>query len=216
VRTLQTCICHANGKKSGGEMSFAALSLKSQKQIPPPQAAEDHSLRVGMTDCGIPKQRTNVRQAAYLRFLRIIARGLGRAPSHSEFFPRAGISRYEVARFFPKWNDAVRAAGLEPRKLRVSLQDSELLRDWGETARRKRALPSWRGYLMEGKYDPRTLEKRSAAGQPCGGLFAILPKASGNGRMLWPFCPLAHQSRSADRTTTWLPEFHRRKHGTCR
>ena len=92
--------------------------------------------------------------------IRAIARGLGRAPSHSEFFSRAGISRYEVAKFFPKWNDAVRAAGLEPRKLRVSLQDSELLRDWGETARRKRALPSWRGYLMEGKYDPRTLEKR--------------------------------------------------------
>src|SRR5258708_37894056 len=89
-----------------------------------------------------------------------IARRLGRAPSHSEFFSLAGMTRYSVAKFFPKWNDAVRAAGLEPRKLRVSLQDSELLADWGETARRKRALPSWRGYLVEGKYDPRTLEKR--------------------------------------------------------
>jgi hypothetical protein len=34
------------------------------------------------------------------------------------------------------------------------------LRDWGETVRRKRALPSRRGYLLDGKYDPRTLEKR--------------------------------------------------------
>src|SRR5260370_27448990 len=89
-----------------------------------------------------------------------IAKQLGRAPSHSEFFSRAGMSRYSVAKFFPKGNDAVRAAGLNPRRLRVQLQDSELLTDWGETARRKRALPSWRGYLVEGKYDPRTLEKR--------------------------------------------------------
>ncbi len=89
-----------------------------------------------------------------------IARRLGRAPTHAEFFSCAGISRYSVTKFFPKWNDAIRAAGLKPRKLRLWLQDSELLRDWGETVRRKRGLPSRRGYLLEGKYDPRTMEKR--------------------------------------------------------
>ncbi len=89
-----------------------------------------------------------------------IARRLGRAPSQAEFFSRAGISRYSVSKFFPKWNDAVRAAGLKPRKLRVQLQDSELLIDWGETVRRRRAVPSRRAYLLEGKYDPRTMEKR--------------------------------------------------------
>ena len=89
-----------------------------------------------------------------------IARRLGRSPSHSEFFSHSGMTRYSVSKFFPKWNDAVRAAGLKPRKLRVQFQDSELLTDWGETARRKRALPSRRGYLLEGKYDPRTMEKR--------------------------------------------------------
>src|SRR5260370_40051947 len=89
-----------------------------------------------------------------------IAKQLGRAPSHSEFFSRAGISRYAVAKFFPKWNDAVRAAGLIPRTLRVQLQDSELLTDWGETARSKRALPSWRGYLVGGEYYPPPPGKR--------------------------------------------------------
>ncbi len=89
-----------------------------------------------------------------------IAKRLGRAPSHSEFFSRAGMSKYSVSKFFPKWNDAVRAAGLRPRKLRVQLQDSDLLSDWGETVRRRRAVPSRRGYLLDGKYDPRTMEKR--------------------------------------------------------
>ena len=89
-----------------------------------------------------------------------IARRLGRAPSHSEFFSHAGISRYSVSQFYPRWNDAVRAAGLEPRRLKVRPEDSELLRDWGETVRRKRVLLSRRGYLLEGKHDPRTLERR--------------------------------------------------------
>ena len=89
-----------------------------------------------------------------------IERQLGRSPSHSEFFSRTGMSRYSVAKFFPKWNDAVRAAGLKPRTPGRQLQESELLRDWGETVRRKRAMPSRRGYLLEGKYDPRTMEKR--------------------------------------------------------
>jgi hypothetical protein len=40
------------------------------------------------------------------------------------------------------------------------LREDELLRDWGETVRRKRAIPSRRGYLLDGKYDPRTLKKR--------------------------------------------------------
>jgi HNH endonuclease len=97
-----------------------------------------------------------------LEAISAIARRLGRAPSHAEFFSRAGMSRYAVSQFFPRWNDAVRAAGLKPRKpgMQLQLQDNELLNDWGETVRRKRALPSRRGYLLDGKYDPRTLEKR--------------------------------------------------------
>jgi hypothetical protein len=97
-----------------------------------------------------------------LNSIAAIAKKLGRAPSHAEFFARARNSRYAVSRFFRKWNDAVRAAGLKPRKpgRQLRLQDNELLRDWGETVRRMRAVPSRRAYLLEGKYDPRTMEKR--------------------------------------------------------
>src|SRR5260370_2821489 len=102
--------------------------------------------------------------------IRAIARQLGRTPSHSEFVRRAGMTKYSVSQFFAKWNDAVRAAGLEPRRLKVRPEDSELLRDWGETVRRKRALLSRRGYLLEGKHDPRTLERRF-------GPWSILPDA---------------------------------------
>jgi len=89
-----------------------------------------------------------------------IARGFGRPPTRSEFVALAKISEYSVSQCFPSWNDAVRSAGLYPNTLNVRLEDSELLKDWGETVRTNRAIPVRRAYRREGKYDPRTLERR--------------------------------------------------------
>jgi len=95
-----------------------------------------------------------------LNSIAAIARGLGRAPSQSEFATLARISEHYVTKFFPSWNDAVRAAGRQPYTLNVRLDDSELLKDWGQTVRRNRALPSRRAYRRNGKYDIRTIERR--------------------------------------------------------
>ena len=92
--------------------------------------------------------------------IRAIARGLGRAPSQSEFVALSEISEYFVSQCFPSWNDAVRSAGLHPNTLNVRLEDSELLKDWGEIVRSNRAIPARRAYRRAGKYDPRTLERR--------------------------------------------------------
>ncbi len=92
--------------------------------------------------------------------IRAIARGLGRAPTRSEFVRLAGISEYFVSQCFPSWNDAVRSAGLHANTMNVRLEDSELLKDWGEIVRANRAIPARRAYRRVGKYDPRTLERR--------------------------------------------------------
>ncbi len=92
--------------------------------------------------------------------IRAIARGLGRAPTRSQFIALAGISEYFVTRCFPSWNDAVRSAGLHANTMNVRLEDSELLKDWGETVRTNRAIPARRAYRRHGRYDPRTLERR--------------------------------------------------------
>ena len=89
-----------------------------------------------------------------------IARGLGRAPTCSEFVRLAGISEYFVSQCFSSWNDAVRSAGLHANTMNVRLEDSELLKDWGQTVRTNRAIPVRRAYRRVGKYDPRTLERR--------------------------------------------------------
>jgi hypothetical protein len=89
-----------------------------------------------------------------------MAKRLGRAPSLLEFVTGACIPKNSVFRLFPRWNDAVRAAGLQPYRLYLGPEDHELLTDWGETVRKLRAVPSRRAYDLNGKHYPITLEKR--------------------------------------------------------
>src|SRR6266849_1254337 len=89
-----------------------------------------------------------------------MARRLGRAPSLLEFVTGARIRKNSIFRLFPRWNDAVRAAGLQPYRLYRRPEDHELLTDWGETVRKLRAVPSRRAYDLNGKHYPITLEKR--------------------------------------------------------
>ena len=99
-------------------------------------------------------------QQQILKSIATMARRLGRAPSLLEFVTGARIPKNSIFRLFPRWNDAVRAAGLQPYRLYLRPEDHELLTDWGETVRKLRAVPSRRAYDLNGKYYPITLEKR--------------------------------------------------------
>ena len=99
-------------------------------------------------------------QQQILKSIAAVAKQLGRAPSLLEFITGAGVSKSSVFRLFPRWNDAVKAAGLQPHRLYLRLEDHELLTDWGETVRKLRVVPSRRAYDLNGKYYPITLEKR--------------------------------------------------------
>src|SRR5467141_3461268 len=145
--------------------------------------------------------------------IRAIARGLGRAPTRSQFIALAGISEYFVTQCFSSWNDAVRSAGLQANTMNVRLEDSELLEDWGETVRTNRAIPARRAYRRHGRYDPRTLERRFGPWSSLPDVFLNFAKTSRNGRMSWRFYPLAHQITSTNRTAPRLSQSSRRRHG---
>jgi hypothetical protein len=113
-----------------------------------------------MTVVGFQSREPMPDKQHILNSIAAIARGVGRAPSLCEFVSLTGISKYRVLECFPSWNDAVRVAGLEPYRLYARLNDDELLEDWGEVVRKNRAIPSRLGYLVMGKHDSRTLEKR--------------------------------------------------------
>ncbi|HKW64112.1 MAG TPA: hypothetical protein VJN89_16290 [Candidatus Acidoferrum sp.] len=89
-----------------------------------------------------------------------IARELGHAPSRSEFIARSGITMHFVLCRFRGWNDAVRAAGLQPHTQNVRLKDRALLEDWGRQVRRNRGMHSRYAQLRQGEYDPSTIERR--------------------------------------------------------
>jgi Homing endonuclease associated repeat len=89
-----------------------------------------------------------------------IARKLGRAPSHSEFIDRSGITAYSVMRCFECWNDAVRAAGLRPNTRNIKVEDRALPEDWGRQVRRNRGILTFHTYRRKGKYSPCTLQRR--------------------------------------------------------
>ena len=112
-------------------------------------------------------------QQQVLRSIAAMGKRLGRAPSLSEFVIHAGIPKYFVFRYFATWNDAVRAAGLRPCRLFARPDDMELLKGWGETVRKLRAVPSRRAYRLKGTHSPRTLETRF-------GCWAAVPQAFRN------------------------------------
>ncbi len=95
-----------------------------------------------------------------------LARKLGRAPARSEFISLSGISLYFVLQSFPKWNDAIRAAGLHPYSLNAKVADTALLEDWGKVVRKNRTRIKYRGklprhiYQRQGKFSPHTLALR--------------------------------------------------------
>ena len=81
-------------------------------------------------------------QQQILKSIAAMAKRLGRAPSLLEFLTGARIPKNSVFRLFPRWNDAVRAAGLQPYRLYLRPEDHELLTDWGETVRKLRGAPT--------------------------------------------------------------------------
>jgi hypothetical protein len=95
-----------------------------------------------------------------LEALVAIARRTGRSPSRREFIAHSGIPESTVSRFFPRWNAAVRAAGLEPNTRNQRHEDRELLEDWGQAARKNHKIPTRRTYRHSGAFDQRTLARR--------------------------------------------------------
>src|SRR5258708_12426699 len=99
-------------------------------------------------------------QQQIVKSIAAMAKRLGRAPSLLEFVTGARIPKNSVFRLFPRWNDAVRAAGLQPYTLYLPPEHHQLLTAWAETLRKLGVVPSRRAYDLNGKHYPITLEKR--------------------------------------------------------
>ena len=90
--------------------------------------------------------------------IRRTANDLGRTPSRSAFVAHTRISEYKVLKCFPNWNSAVSAAGLEPDRTNVQIDDDTLLQDWGKIVRQLRQIPARSQYKHYGNYSTATFE----------------------------------------------------------
>ncbi len=114
-----------------------------------------------------------------LNSIAAIARELGHTPSRSEFISRSRISLHFILQSFPKWSDAIRAAGLHAYSLNAKIPDHALLEDWGKVVRRNRSIFRTRArlprhiYARQGKYNAHTFGNRF-------GSWAVVPRAFRN------------------------------------
>ena len=76
----------------------------------------------------------------------------GNALSQKRFFANSSITVSDVLRFFPKWSDACRAAGVKHDSTHERVPDERLLVDWGQVARKLGHVPSLCEYKVEGTF----------------------------------------------------------------
>jgi hypothetical protein len=73
------------------------------------------------------------------------------------------MTQRQVQNHFGSWNEAVKAAGLEPNTSKARIDDGALLTDWGQMVRDLREIPTYVRYRREGNYSPEVLQARFGA-----------------------------------------------------
>lgn len=85
--------------------------------------------------------------------IRSVAQSLGTdVLTQRIFFANSDITISDILRYFPKWSDACRAAGVESDRSRDKVPDEEVLTNWGLVARNLGHVPSLTEYKVHGKY----------------------------------------------------------------
>jgi hypothetical protein len=95
-----------------------------------------------------------------LNAIRKAATKLGRAPSRAEFLRMSKITEGKLLSHFSGYREAVRAAGLEPKRQFERVDTWTLVEDWARVARLCGHLPSLPEYLREGRHGHSTLISR--------------------------------------------------------
>jgi len=70
------------------------------------------------------------------------------------FIAESGMKVADIFRHFPKWSDALAAAGLAIEPYNRKIDPKELLKDWGELVRKHGRMPTRNIYKLQGKYSP--------------------------------------------------------------
>lgn len=79
--------------------------------------------------------------------------------TRQRFLQMSGRKLADVFRHFPKWSDALSAAGVSVDAYNQKIGKDELLRDWAELVRQLRHIPTRNEYKLEGSYSATVFER---------------------------------------------------------
>lgn len=94
----------------------------------------------------------------------------GVRPTRQQFLKSSGFTVGALFRHFPRWSDALAAAGFEFDPYHHKIREEQLLSDWGQLARSLRRIPTRNEYKLEGSYSASVFERNL-------GSWSTLPQA---------------------------------------
>ncbi|SRR6266481_304880 len=115
-------------------------------------------------------------RADIIAALRRAAGQLGKIPKRGELNRVTGINYYRVQLKFRSFNEAIRAAGLEPHPKGRKITTKDLLRDWRRVKKKVGRRPTKAEYTREGKYSAQALIHRFGSWQKIGGPVITRPQ----------------------------------------
>jgi hypothetical protein len=102
-------------------------------------------------------------QAEVIEAIRSMSKSIGKdVLTQKQFFKNSDITITDVLRYFPKWSDACRVAGVEHDSSRNRVPDEELLADWGLVTRNLGNVPSLTEYGVRGRFSRNTFDRFGA------------------------------------------------------
>lgn len=79
--------------------------------------------------------------------------------TRQQFLKVSGFKLGDLFRYFPKWSDALAAAGIDIAPYNQRIQPEDLLTDWAQLTRTKKQIPTRNEYKIEGSYSVGVFER---------------------------------------------------------
>ena len=79
--------------------------------------------------------------------------------TRQHFLKTSGLKLADLFRYFPKWSDALVAAGINVNPYNQRLPPDDLLDDWGQLTRNKKRMPTRNEYKLEGSFSPGVFDR---------------------------------------------------------
>lgn len=149
-------------------------------------------------------------KAEVIEAIRSVSKSIGSdVLSRSKFLKSTDVTIRDILRYFPKWSDACREAGVKHDSSHDRISDDDILADWGLVTRSLGAVPSVTEYGVRGKYGRNTF-KRFGAWTDVPGAFRNSFADSGGWGDVLEIVEL-HSQRLKPRKTVFKPKISRQR-----